>query len=533
MWKRLKRLLGGKSDETPDRSDDARTAESSPEQSGYDFLVLSDFHLGESVKDLKRIDYFKSSAALDREFCDFLEYHKANPPRGGRRWRLIVNGDLLDLLQVPLRPSDRDASIAFVISEDEWRYGLENEEAKSVWKLRRLLERHQQFLAYLADFVANGHRLDIVVGNHDQELYWIKAQTAFRENLVAIYFGDERHGHDGGVTPETLRGNVHFHPWCIYEPGLFWLEHGHQYDPFCSVVNILHPVHPTHRDRLEQPLTYLAIRYVSNHFVGFSTHDKESWRAKDYLISFLKAGMRAMATAARFYLMLMVYLVRIYRRSGGQKLFWENTIQRERLSKLARRFQLPVETIQRIDDLKAKPMMKNLFSSFRSLKLDQVVWVLGSLFCSLVIAVLPFQWWIRLLVLITLFTTVALILKRIVSGEDTDARRKLRRAAFAIEEILDVPLVLLGHSHVPTMQPHPTKTNAYYVNSGCWIAERTHPEKSVFTFVEIVDDPEPRVFLKRWDPRKLGPNVMRRVTLPSRSRSDQAGEAPPTRAPII
>ncbi|MCA9565114.1 MAG: hypothetical protein KC561_16565, partial [Myxococcales bacterium] len=87
-----------------EESDARRDEKSNHEDCNY--LVVSDNHLGEFIKDHARIEYLKRTADLDRDFCNFLEYF-GNHRRGGKPWRLVINGDMLDFLTVTVKPSER------------------------------------------------------------------------------------------------------------------------------------------------------------------------------------------------------------------------------------------------------------------------------------------------------------------------------------------------------------------------------------------------------------------------------------------
>ena len=74
----------------------------------HNLLIISDLHLSEGQdrttgRFSPREDFF-----FDHEFARFLAYHARqaahNPSHGGRPWRLVLNGDAFDLLQVVAKP---------------------------------------------------------------------------------------------------------------------------------------------------------------------------------------------------------------------------------------------------------------------------------------------------------------------------------------------------------------------------------------------------------------------------------------------
>ena len=75
-------------------------------------------------------------------------------------------------------------------NEEELAHGLGNSSDHARAKLQRVAERHTEVLAAIAEFVAKGHALTMVHGNHDIEFHWDAVRTEFREILAPP--GDHR-----------------------------------------------------------------------------------------------------------------------------------------------------------------------------------------------------------------------------------------------------------------------------------------------------------------------------------------------------
>jgi len=268
LWTRLRRVIG-----RPRRT--ARVESPAPTPSdpveGENILLISDLHLGEACKDHSRLEYLKRAGELDEHICQFLDYYRDERIEG-RPWRLIMGGDLLDFLQVTMTPEGVDEETAF--------FGLGTREADSAWKLARLMERHRRVFIYLADFIAAGHHVELIQGNHDEELFWPAVRTALVKGLTRICFGEENRP---DLDPETFANRIHFNSWFYHRPGLIYVEHGHRFDDFCATPPQLCPLRPQEEEELTLPLSALAIRYFANTVPGFKTHDKEHWRFPDYL----------------------------------------------------------------------------------------------------------------------------------------------------------------------------------------------------------------------------------------------------------
>jgi hypothetical protein len=114
----------------------------------------------------------------------------------------------------------------------ERRRGLDATAGKSAWKFERMLEHHPQFLATLAAFVADGHELVYVPGNHDREFHFPEVRRTLADALARSASCAGR-----SLPSESVR----FRPWFHYVPGEIYVEHGHQYDMYTTFRHQLWP----------------------------------------------------------------------------------------------------------------------------------------------------------------------------------------------------------------------------------------------------------------------------------------------------
>lgn len=256
-------------------------------QSSHNYLFTSDFHLSEGVNPVtgklsRNEDFF-----YDLEFARFVVYHvreRAQAPAGSplaRPWKLCINGDIWDFLQVTsLPPSDHPIFTKYGIelTPNKLDYGLGTSEPETVWKLHRIVEGHTLFFQTLGWFLAQpGHELILLKGNHDIELHWPKVQAAVRHLIAeqyAVWYGQDAAGNlpdtpfpRASTLPRTLdhlETAVQFPRWFYYEPGLFYVEHGSQYDSANAYRNFLNPVVPDRPDLIELPSGSFFVRYFFN-----------------------------------------------------------------------------------------------------------------------------------------------------------------------------------------------------------------------------------------------------------------------------
>ena len=180
--------------------------------SEFTLVVISDLHLGAGLAAGSWGPGFTDDFADDQALCDFLRWLSTR-----RECRLVFLGDTFDFLRVPVSGA---------------RTGLfARSDAEAVAQLDRIAASHRTVVSALSAVIAAGLQVDFVAGNHDAELI----RPAVRERLC-----------------ELLNGQVRFHPWILYLPGLLYAEHGHHHHDINTFARPLHP-YARNAGRLERP----------------------------------------------------------------------------------------------------------------------------------------------------------------------------------------------------------------------------------------------------------------------------------------
>lgn len=161
-------------------------------------VVLSDLHLG------------AAATATDDAFISFVEWLTENARRDAGPCRLVLLGDLLDLLHAPAGARDPLAALDAVAG------------------------RHRSALAALGVAAANGVVVDIVPGNHDSEL----VEADLQERLLTLV------ADAAGTSTARLRSSFRVRPWFLLVPGVLYAEHGSQYHALNAVADPLAPFGP-------------------------------------------------------------------------------------------------------------------------------------------------------------------------------------------------------------------------------------------------------------------------------------------------
>jgi UDP-2,3-diacylglucosamine pyrophosphatase LpxH len=234
-----------------------------PAANPHDLVVLSDLHLGEGLRHNEPRYSPTEDFFCDHSLVNFLNALAAKYKTDPSRLKLVLNGDVFDFLTVTSVPGRSEAQQrGFTVSPAEEKFGLNPTAKKSVFKLDVIASGHMPVFAALARFIAAGHRLEILRGNHDLELFF----ESVRKHLMEILAGATK-----DLSFETVSQRVRFHDWFYIEPGRVYIEHGNQYDSTNSIRYTLHPVLSKRRwwasekdDVLDYPIGSIFVRFFYN-----------------------------------------------------------------------------------------------------------------------------------------------------------------------------------------------------------------------------------------------------------------------------
>ncbi|MEZ4238530.1 MAG: hypothetical protein R3F59_20725 [Myxococcota bacterium] len=338
---------------------------------GRDLLVISDLHLGEA---LAADD--PQAHRLEEELCAFLEHHRGD----GRAWQLVINGDMVDLVGMTLMPADVDPIDG--IHPDDHHYGLGARAHVATLKLQKLLAERPAVFAALGRFLAAGHGLAIVVGNHDVELHWPEVQQVLADAIVA-------RAAEAGGDPAHLAQAITFHGWFYLEEGLAWIEHGHQYDPYCSFEDVLEPA----TDTLEADpnVGALLLRYLGP-LMGAQIHGMWGHTFFGFLRFWVAQGRSRVVAILAAYLGVVRRMVEHWRARGPERVAARRERARARLRAVARRLRLEEERLVALAALAKPPVSVELVRIVRALMVDRLALLVLLALAAPLVAVLPWFW---------------------------------------------------------------------------------------------------------------------------------------------
>jgi UDP-2,3-diacylglucosamine pyrophosphatase LpxH len=268
------------------------------------YVVISDLHLGTGLHPQSKRWPLVEDFFFDSEFAAFLRKLEVDSQAGSPtfKWKLIINGDFAEFLQVLDLPGDPIQRPGGKISwplEDyfyeagtwiqrrlpdtvagfakEAKDGLATSGPKSAWKLKQIHDGHPDVFKALAEFLQHGHHIVLIKGNHDVEFYWPQVKKEFITLLcysiscpldkLAVDLGQwEREGFTGPRQIFCPGGTLEF---CerTYEDDLVYVEHGNQYDPANAFEAFDKPINRVLREGeqfLDLPFGSIFVRYFFN-----------------------------------------------------------------------------------------------------------------------------------------------------------------------------------------------------------------------------------------------------------------------------
>jgi UDP-2,3-diacylglucosamine pyrophosphatase LpxH len=455
-------------------------------------LVISDLHLGEDLRPGgANVSYLRHLATLERELEKFLA-HYTQHRLDGRPWRLVVNGDMVDFMSVMILPEDSPEEG----DDDEDRlYGLGFGERQSQKKMERVIARHQGVFKRLGEFVAAGNDLVIVVGNHDVEFHYPSVQKTLVEWLCGLVLGM---GADEG-TRVAFAGRISFCPWFYYKQDLIYIEHGHQYDEYCSFDYLLHPVAPNpqktlnKKSRIALSVAHAGMRYFANQIPDYDPHTAEHWSFADYMKWAWAQGLRGGLRLAYFYGLLVWRLVELWYSLRGVD-SERRLVHHERLKALSAHWEMSEEKLLALDSLRREPVTRRFWKLLAALFIDRMLLGIVALVTAGVLVGHLHGLWkiVGALATVVAFACVNQALNHV---RLESSATKLRTATGLIQSLVCAPLIVFGHSHTPERVALPG--GATYFNTGTWASDNG---VQAFTHLMVVPDENgaPKAELKQW-----------------------------------
>lgn len=422
-------------------------------------VALSDIHLCE----IERTDglwmrYRQAPYAPDRDIASMLDALRAEIAPGDEL-TLVFNGDIFDF----------DAPR--VIDGQSVFHDLPRTVEHALPALHAMLDDHPAFVDAVGRVLAGGHRVVFVTGNHDVQLTLPEVRAALADRLSAAAGRD-------------ARDQVLFRAWFHETEDGIILEHGHQYDAYCSYRT---PMAPFGADagEIQPTMGSLCTRNLVSRMGYFNPHVDGSFMlsAFGYVAHWARYYLFSRRSLAITYLRGMVRTVieLIRRRFPGDR-----GRRRENLAAAARETGSPVRAVARHARLFAPPAEDRLHTVLREFWVDRVALgalalALGALFFLLARG--PFV--AGAAVVPALFVTYELSLPKTALD---DTWRRVQRVARRVARAHRARAVVFSHTHKPEGV---WEEGVFYGNTGSW-----SPAYADLACTQPLDPARPLIWLR-------------------------------------
>ncbi len=425
-------------------------------------LVFSDVHLGSDLND--RGQSPRRTSDIDSDLVELLRHYGAMPS-DAERWRVVIAGDFIDFIGMTVAPSDASDGLTTELTEEEHKHGLGSSADHARVKLQRVATRHSNVFDALAELLAGGHALTVVHGNHDVEFHWDEVKADFRDLLLSRALAVRP-----DLDAEAFLGRIDFEPWFYYWKGVAYIEHGHQYDPYCANDHVMAPLSPLDPRRVMRGFSSILLRFVVRQTRGMTEHGHEQSGVFDYLRFAARLGVRGLFGLAARFTMAVVELFRLRRAHFSSAIAALHAEHERRIGLLAEATRLGIDRIRSLVALQVPPVTRSIRGILASVLLDRIALAVLSVLLLIVVAIVGAYRGHVLYAGLGVALAWFLVHKYLSRQRQLDPADEMVNRATALSRLLPAAFVVMGHTHLPVEQSIPGG-DARYINLGSWAEE--------------------------------------------------------------
>ncbi|WP_437538271.1 hypothetical protein WME79_20065 [Sorangium sp. So ce726] len=423
-------------------------------------MAISDIHLCElEPGDGLWMRYRQAPYSPDSEVAAMLDALRDEMRQGTARGAgrdeltLVLNGDVFDF----------DAPR--VIDQQSVFHDLPRSAEHAVPAMEAILADHPVFIEALGRVVADGHTVVFISGNHDVQLTLPEVRDLVRARVVdaALAALGDAPLSSAPHARAALDARVVFRAWFHKTPDGIIVEHGNQYDAYCSYR---YPMVPFGRKpgEIQPTMGSLVCRLLVSRMGYFNPHVDSSFMlsAFGYLAHWARYYMFSRRSLAGAWVLgALRTVVELVRRREPER----RARLRECLAAAAQETGAPLRAVARHARLFAPPAEDRLGLVARELWLDRAALALLAVVVALVWLLLVPLW----LAPAALVAPAALIVyERLVPKLPLDATwQRVSRAARQVARAHRARAVVFGHTHTPEGT---WEGGLFFGNTGSWSA---------------------------------------------------------------
>ncbi|GAC1351189.1 MAG: hypothetical protein NVSMB1_01820 [Polyangiales bacterium] len=434
-------------------------------------VVVSDIHLSEATtSDGDWLRYRQRRWFPDEDFRQFIDIMFAKIATGDRL-ELIFGGDCIEF-EAP-RTTGVDESF-----ED-----LPVTEAEAVLTMNRVANDHPLFMRTIARVAEAGHDVRFVVGNHDAALTFQGVQTALRQAIAAHL------GHLSPTLAVAAIDRVAVCAWFFQSSDGVHVEHGHQYDTYCSFRDPLRPLDALGRE-IHPTVGSLAFRFLVSRMGFFNPYDERSFMLSvpRYLSHWVRHYVFSRRSlAVRWFLGAIHVVSEVLRHRPARKL---RAAMHEQAAvtraAYARAQGMEPDVVTKHAELFAEPADHDPHRVVREFRLDHAA--LGAVAAAGLITA-AFRPRVGLLIAAT--AVIAGIAQEVIRPRKQlhEGWKHVDSVARKVAQIYGARAVVFGHTHIPHAE---FEEGVLYANTGSWAPAPDGPE-----FPKPSEKGRPLVWLRR------------------------------------
>ena len=396
-------------------------------------IVISDLHLWQATdSDELWMRYRHRRFLPDAQFSALMNLLCEKIPDGDLE--LVLNGDIFDF------------DIPQVVAGHAVPSAAPRTELAAVKRLAQILDDHRPFVTTLARLLSRGHRVVLIAGNHDLQLNFSGVQALLRER-IAQAARRLSNGTSPQFAAQRLQRRLEFHPWFYRTASGVHIEHGSQYDPYCSVADPEWPFHAN--GELHVNVGALALEHLVGK-LGYFNPNVES--------SFLLTTREYIEHWRRYYLRTPRSLVGTFV-SGALRVIWK--LFRAHGMHGAQPRDPALQTAAEAAH-SALFMRAELRAAMRLFAIDRLFIALALV---VPIALCKIAWPVGICALLGV-VGLHQMLKPRQAIELREVANHVEQSARRIARIYGASGVLFGHTHQPAGR---WESDVFYGNSGTWV----------------------------------------------------------------
>jgi hypothetical protein len=283
---------------------------------------------------------------------------------------------------------------------------------------------------------------------------------------------------------DAFDARIGFNPWFFWRDGVAFIEHGHQYDPFCATPHVMAPVSPLDPRRIVHSFCEVLIRFVVRPTRGMSESGHENVGLGYYLRFAAQLGLSGMAALGLRFARAVRELFALQRASVSKAAHVLRAEHDKHVTKLATVTRIGVDKLRALLALQVQPVTSSIRGIMGSVLLDRLALALTAMITIVTLAIvaiagLHVDAGLACLAVIALWVVFHRVLSR---ARTVDPAAQMVDRATKLAKLFPAAFIVMGHTHIPTTT---RAGDATYINVGSWAEHEAEPERAARTHLVI------------------------------------------------